>query len=173
MTIEFFVFKTLRFLTLIVCLIFLFLKYFQLPDLVAVFFNKSNSSEGFLPKDQFFYLISFILFIVNLFVPILFILLKKLPDLFFDKINNTFKKNLSKNDYLSIAENWINLIITSLNILLLLSILIIARLNATEYSDKVSDYSWFVKLIFSALIIMFAYPFLKLFTFTNKVEIDE
>lgn len=173
MTIEFFVFKTLRFLTLIVCLIFLFLKYFQLPDLVAVFFNKYNNSEGFLPKDQFFYLISFILFTVNLFIPILFILLKKLTNHFFDKLNSTFNKNLSKADYLNISENWINLIITSLNILVLLSILIIARLNATEYSDKVSDYSWFVKLIFSALIIMFAYPFLKLFAFTNKVEIDE
>ncbi len=173
MTIEFFVFKTLRFLTLIACLVFLFLKYFQLPGLVAVFFNRSNNSEGFLPKDQFFYLISFLLFVVNLLLPLLFILLKKLPDYSFKTINNTLNKKLSKADYLIISENWINFIISSLNTLVLLSILIIARLNATEYSDKVSDYDWFVKLIFSILIIVLIYPFFKIFAFNPKLGVDE
>lgn len=159
MTIEYFVFKTVRFLSLALVIIFLFLKYYSLPDMVAVFYNNQSKAEGFLPKDQFFYLIGGLLVGINLLTPILINIIKKLPVSFFESF---LGKNVQKSTVNEIFENWINLIISSINIILVLSVLILGRLNSTEYTSNIGDYGWLLKLCFSVIIILFAYPFLKL-----------
>jgi uncharacterized membrane protein len=163
MSIEFFVYKTLRFLILIVAIIFLFLKYFAFPSMVAVFFNSKNLPEGYLPKSQFFYLITFVLLAINLLTPLLINLMKNFLKSSSKQIFNLFDKSINKEYIFQNFENWINLLIAALNTLIFLAILIIARLNATEYTDSVSNYAWFAKFIFALMLVIFIYPFSKIF----------
>lgn len=171
MAIEYFIFKTLRFLTLITSIIFLFLKYFSMPDLVAVFFGNSGGKNGYLPKDQFFYLIVFLLILINLLIPLLVTTFKKSPIKWMDSLNNFFSKNLKPANYFEIVTDWANLTITIFNLLILLSILIISRLNATEYISSVGEYSWFGILSFSLFLIMLGYPYIKIF-FAKNLDLD-
>ena len=171
MAIEYFIFKTLRFLTLITSIIFLFLKYFSMPDMVAVFFGKSGDMNGYLPKDQFFYLIVFLLVLINLLIPLLSSTFKKSPNNWIESINRFFNKNLKSNKYFEIVTDWANLSITFFNLLVLLSILIISRLNATDYISSVSDYSWFGVFTFSLFIIIGVSPFIKIY-FITTLAID-
>ncbi len=167
MAIEYFIFKTCRFLTLIGAIIFLFLKYFALPDMVAVFFGKKGEAAGYLPKDQFFYLLSFLLIIVNILTPLLVTVFKNNPEILISKFNSFFNKNISKNTYSIFFIDWTNLIVAAFNLLILLAILIISRLNATDYVSFLGDYSWFSVFIFSLFLIIFCYPFAKVFFFKS------
>ena len=168
MSIEFFTLKSLRFLTLIGAIVVLFLKYYQWPDLVAVFYNNSSKAEGFLPKSQFFYLVSSLLLAINLILPILITLFKKLPDFHFSKVYYFFNKTFNKLTNQEIFENWINLSISSLNLLILLALFLISKLNSTEYNASIGNYGWFLKFTFALIIIMVVYPFFKIFLAKNE-----
>ncbi|MES2796323.1 MAG: hypothetical protein V4683_10170 [Bacteroidota bacterium] len=170
MTIEYFVFKTCRFLTLIAAIIFLFLKYFALPDMVAVFYNTKSQAAGFLPKDQFFYLIATLLIVVNIIIPVLIHLFKKFKIEKLSSLGDYFGKTFNLHFYQHNFENWINLIISFLNILILLSLLILGKLNSTEYNSSIGEFNWFSKLAFSCFLILLIYPFAKIFLSKSSVS---
>lgn len=169
MTIEYFVFKTARYLTLISVIIMLFLKYYAMPDMVAVNFNKYNSVSGFLPKDQFFYLTTAILISINLFSPILIAIVKKLPYTFFEKFNGRMQNSKATKE---IIENWINLTMALVNILILLSILVLAKLNSTEYINNVSDFKWLAYFGIISLIAILIYPIFK-WIFISPISVND
>jgi hypothetical protein len=167
MSIEYFVFKTIRFLALITSILFLFLKYFALPSMVAVFFSNKNLPEGYLPKSQFFYLITFLLLIINLLTPLLINISKKIVKSTKQNYFEIFGKKIDKEFLSQNFENWINLIIAALNILVLLAILIISRLNSSEYTDGVNNYEWFSKLIIATILLIIIYPLIKIIFFKS------
>jgi hypothetical protein len=167
MSIEFFILKTWRYLSLIAAVVFLFLKYYALPDMVAVYFSKQAISSGFLPKDQFFYLFATLLLVINIFPSLLIAPFKKLPP----STLPSFLKKYSGTAFLNETfENWINLIIGSVNSILIVSLLILSKINSTEYHTNINDYNWFSTISFIGFILLLVYPFVKIKLFAPKSE---
>jgi hypothetical protein len=162
MTIEYFIFKSGRFFGLAFAILFLFFKYYSLPDMVAVFYNQQSKPEGFLPKDQFFYLISSLLLFINLLFPLLIIIFKKY---IFSNKNSKISIGtieITANQVFEIFQNWINLIITCLNLIILLAVMILAKLNSTEYTTSINNFEWLQIIFFIFIIAAILYPFVKL-----------
>lgn len=162
MTIEYFVYKSGRYLTLALAVLFLFLKYYTLPDMVAVYYNNQSMPEGFLPKDQFFYLVSSLLLFINLLLPLLIIIFKKYILANKDSKISILGNEISSNQVFEIFQNWINLIITSLNLIIFLAVMIIAKLNSTEYTTSINNFEWLQYIFLIFIIIAILYPLLKL-----------
>jgi hypothetical protein len=156
MSVTYFIFKTLRYFTLLGAIIFLFLKYYQLPDPVIVYFNSDTSPGGFLPKSQFFYLYLSLLIIPNIILSICYEFIKG----FFKKNFNLKVPNqaLTFAKYNSFFENWINLILLLLNFSLMAAIMILGKLNSTEYPVTIANYSWFPLFLALLVIVGIAYP---------------
>ncbi len=155
MTIQHFIFKYGRYATFILFIVVLFLKYFSFPDFVAVNFNNTGEPSGFLPKSQLFYLLISLLILLNTIVPLITVVYKK-----FIKIQNQAQILISALNF----ENLINLAIFLCNIFLLTALFILAKINSTEYTTKVTNYLWYLyalPLIPAALVFYFMLKFKK------------
>jgi uncharacterized membrane protein len=162
MSIEYFVLKTGRYASLIFLVIFLFLKYYQLPDPVAVYFQADSKPAGFLPKSQFFYSICAIILIFFIVFQVLLSLLAKHSKTTTGQY--ILGKSIGSPAFKNLTENWINLISTALHTLVMVAVLILAKLNSTEYPVTVANYTWFIPFILVCLAIIIAYPLLKIVT---------
>lgn len=155
MTIQHFIFKYGRYATFILFIIVLFLKYFSFPDFVAVNFDNKGEPSGFLPKSQLFYLLITLLILLNTIIPL---------------VSNVYKKYLkiqNPNQILITAlnfENLINLAIFLFNIYLITALFILAKINSSEYTTKITDYIWFLyalPLIPASLVFYYMLKFKK------------
>lgn len=155
MTIQHFIFKYGRYATFILFIIVLFLKYFSFPDFVAVNFTNSGDPSGFLPKSQLFYLLISLLILLNTIVPLITKVYKK-----YIKIQSHKQIILSTHNF----ENIVNLAIFLTNIFLLIALFILAKINSSEYSAKVTYYVWFLyalPLIPASIVFYFTLKFKK------------
>lgn len=159
MSIEYFVLKSGRFLSLILLIIFLFLKYYQLPDPVAVYFDNNNAAAGNLPKSQFFYTLAAIIFGMYILAELILKICKKLFEA--EKNYIVGAKEIKGTLIRETSENWINLISTCIHLAILVATMILAKLNSTEYAVTVANYSWFVIFLQLLLVLLLFYPFLK------------
>ncbi len=173
MSIEYFVLKTWRFLSLGFAILFLFLKYYAMPDMVAVFFNNLSKPEGFLPKNQFYYLFTSLLLAINLLPAFLLFIGKNNLNPILIGLPISFSKKFDNNSFKIWFENCINLTISVLNTILIIAILILAKLNSSEYLVKIGDYNWFLYVLIFGLISIIVYPiFRTIFIKSNNVFVS-
>ena len=100
MSIDYFLSRVLRIFTLLSLGITLLFIYRGLPDPVAVHFGETGRGDGFLPKDEVFYLLAGVITVLNILILLLIKTVEKIPatslgliiQLFSDKAPENIKK---------------------------------------------------------------------------------
>lgn len=168
MSIEFFLSRTWRYLSILAFVVVLLFTYRGLPDPTAVHFGENGRGDGYLPKNQVFYLFAGIMFTFNILLVLLVNSVKKLPVTVFQWIPN--KKWLIDFKQLQLAVlNWLNLLPAIVNTFLLLLLRALLTLN-DERSFK-TDFSYL--LIVGVVLILgwlFYLPIKLLYTSPTIVE---
>ncbi|MES2518836.1 MAG: DUF1648 domain-containing protein [Bacteroidota bacterium] len=169
MSIEYFISRVWRYLSIIAFVIILLFTYRGLPDPTAVHFGTNGRGDGFLPKNQVFYLFGSIMFSFNILVVLLVNSVKKLPATAFDKIPNKIwlidRKQL--NDAIL---NWLNFLPAIVNTFLLLILRALLALNDDRSFN--TDYTYLLVLGVVALIIWLFYLPIKLLYTSPKIIED-
>jgi hypothetical protein len=168
MSIEYFISRVGRYLSIFAFIIILLFTYRGLPDDVGVHFGADGRGDGFLPKNQVFYLFGAIMFSLNILIVLLVSNVKKLPITAFKSIPN---KDWLKDpkQFIGVVINWINFLPTIINTFLLLALRALLALN-DERSFK-TDYTYLLVLgIVFLLIWLFYLPIRILYTKPKIVE---
>jgi len=168
MSIEYFISRVGRYLSIIAFIIVLLFTYRGLPDAVAVHFGADGRGDGFLAKNQVFYIFGAIMFSLNLVIVILVSNVKKMPSIAFKSMpNQDWLKDPKQ--LVGVIINWINFLPTIINIFLILSLRALLALNDERSFNK--DYSYLLVLgIVLLLIWLFYIPIRILYT---KPKIEE
>ena len=168
MSIEYFVSRVGRYLSIFAFIIVLLFTYRGLPDDVGVHFGADGRGDGFLPKNQVFYLFGTIMFSLNILVVLLVSSVKKLPPTAFKSIPN--KDWLQDpTQLIGVVINWLNFLPTIINIFLLLALRALLALNDERSFN--TDYSYL--LVVGAVFLMiwlFYLPIRILYTKPKIVE---
>jgi uncharacterized membrane protein len=168
MSIEFFFSRTWRYLSILAFVVVLLFTYRGLPDPTAVHFGENGRGDGYLPKNQVFYLFAGIMFTFNILLVLLTNSVKKLPITVFQWVPN--KKWLIDFKQLQLAVlNWLNFLPAIVNTFLLLLLRALLTLN-DERSFK-TDFSYL--LIVGVVLILgwlFYLPIKLLYTSPTIVE---
>ena len=168
MSIEYFVSRVGRYLSIFAFIIVLLFTYRGLPDDVGVHFGADGRGDGFLPKNQVFYLFGTIMFSLNILVVLLVSNVKKLPPTTFKSIPN--KDWLQDpTQLIGVVINWLNFLPTIINVFLLLALRALLALNDERSFN--TDYSYL--LVVGAVFLMiwlFYLPIRILYTKPKIVE---
>lgn len=153
MSIEFFVSRTWRYASIIAFIVFLLFTYRGLPDSTAVHFNESGRGDGFLPKDEVFYLFVGIMLGINILLILLAKSVEKLPVRAWSWLPN--KKWIEEPRQLNESiSNWFNFLPAIINTFLILVLRVLLLLNDERTFD--SSYTY---LIIIGLVLMIAWLF--------------
>lgn len=128
MSIDYFLSRVLRIFTLLSLSVSLLFIYRGLPDPVAVHFGETGRGDGFLPKDEIFYLLAILITILNVLVLLLIKTVEKIPNnrfglitkIFVDKIPDHVKK---------ICVDWLHFFPVAVHIYLILILRTLLMLN--------------------------------------------
>ncbi|WP_026994269.1 hypothetical protein [Flectobacillus major] len=168
MSIELFFSRTWRYASLLAFAVILLFTYRGLPDFTAVHFGETGRGDGFLPKDQIFYLFLGISLVVNILPIALAKNIEKIPDVSFSWIPN--KKWLNYRNQLNAAiMNWLNLLPGAINTFLILVLRAILTLN--DERSFSTDYSYLPVVGLALLIGWLFYLPIKIL-YTNPVSAD-
>ena len=168
MSIEYFISRVGRYLSIFAFIIVLLFTYRGLPDSVGVHFGADGRGDGFLPKNQVFYLFGAIMFSLNILIVLLVSNVKKLPITAFKSIPN---KDWLKDpkQLIGVVINWINFLPTIINVFLLLALRALLALNDERSFN--TDYTYLLVLgVVFLLIWLFYLPIRILYT---KPKIEE
>lgn len=128
MSIDYFLSRVLRIFTLLSLGITLLFIYRGLPDPVAVHFGETGRGDGFLPKDEVFYLLAGVITVLNILILLLIKTVEKIPatslgliiQLFSDKAPENIKK---------ISIDWLHFFLVAIHIYLILILRTLLLLN--------------------------------------------
>jgi uncharacterized membrane protein len=170
MSIEYFISRVGRYLSIFAFVLVLLFTYRGLPDPAAVHFGTNGRGDGFLPKNQVFYLFGSIMFGLNILVVLLVNATNKLPITAFSWIpNKVWLKD--RNQLISAIANWLNFLPIFINIFLILILRALLALNDERTFN--TDYTYLLVLgIGFILIWLFYLPIKILYTKPDVVEED-
>lgn len=170
MSIEFFISRTWRYLSILAFVLVLLFTYRGLPDTTAVHFGPNGRGDGFLPKNQVFYLFAGVMFAFNILSVLLANNVKRIPLVAFQWIPN--KKWLKGGNQLNTAiVNWLNFLPAIVNTFLLLILRALLILNDERTFQ--TDYTY---LLVIGIVLMMAWIFylpIKLLFTSPKIEEEE
>ncbi len=168
MSIEYFMSRVGRYLSIFAFILVLLFTYRGLPDPAAVHFGANGRGDGFLPKNQVFYLFGSIMFGLNMLVVLLVNAVNKLPITAFSWIpNKEWLKDRSQ--LITAVANWLNFFPTIINIFLLLILRALLALNDERTFN--TDYTYLLVLGVVLILIWLLYlPIKILYTKPNVVE---
>lgn len=169
MSIEFFISRTWRYLSILAFVIILLFTYRGLPDPTAVHFGPNGRGDGFLPKNEVFYLFAAVMFTFNILSMLLANSVKRLPINAFQWIPN--KKWLQAGNQLNVAiVNWLNFLPAIVNSFLVLCLRALLTLN-DERSFQ-TDYTYLLVVGIVVIMIWLFYLPIKLLYTHPTVEED-
>ena len=168
MSIEYFISRVGRYLSIFAFIIVLLFTYRGLPDAVGVHFGTDGRGDGFLPKNQVFYLFGAIMFSLNILIVLLVSNVKKLPITAFKSIPNKDWLN-DPQQLIGVIINWINFLPTIINVFLLLALRALLALNDERSFNTDYTYLLVVGVVF-LLIWLFYLPIRILYTKPKIVE---
>jgi hypothetical protein len=145
MTIETYVARVLRYLSILFFLIALFLCYSNLPDLVAVHFAPSGQADGFLGRDSLFYATGGVMLAFNVLLLVLARRFAALPDRAVEVFGPTTWRAYPEALRRALG-NWLLLGAAALNVFLGLCLNALSELNDAEPTETVFDYRWLLGL---------------------------
>lgn len=169
MSIEYFISRVWRYLSIAAFVVVLLFTYRGLPDPTAVHFGVNGRGDGFLPKNEVFYLFGSIMFAFNILVVLLISNVKKLPENAFQWIPN--KKWLIDRKQLEAAVlNWLNFLPAIANTFLLLILRALLALNDDRSFN--TDYTYLLIIGVVALLAWILYLPIKLL-YTNPDILED
>ncbi|MFM1835554.1 MAG: hypothetical protein RJA04_241 [Bacteroidota bacterium] len=160
MSIDYFVSRVWRIVSMVAFGITLLFVYRGLPDPAAVHFGETGRGDGFLPKEEIFYLTAGIVTILNV---LALLLIKsvdnvseqvwgKLFGVFADKGEETIKKTLI---------NWLHFLPALINSFLIIVFRVLLLLNDQRTYNE--DYTYVPKLGIVLLLVWLLYFPIRLF----------
>jgi uncharacterized membrane protein len=167
MSIEFFISRVWRYASILAFVVVLLFTYRGLPDPTAVHFGPDGRGDGFLPKNQVFYLFGSIMFGLNILIVLLINTVKKLPSRAFNWIPN----KIWLEDYKQLQTaiiNWLNFLPAIINTFLLLILRALLALNDERSFN--TDYTYLPVL---GAVLFFTWLFylpIKLLYTKPKIE---
>jgi len=168
MSIELFISRTWRYASMLAFALILLFTYRGLPDYTAVHFGANGRGDGFLPKDEIFYLFLAISMVVNILPIALAKMIDKLPDSSFSWIPN--KKWLSNRKDLNAAiVNWLNFLPAFINTFLILVLRAILTLNDERTFNTSYTYLLVVGLALTLAWVLYL-PIKLLYTNPTVIE---
>ncbi|MDI9872424.1 hypothetical protein [Flectobacillus roseus] len=170
MSVELFISRTWRYASMLAFALILLFTYRGLPDYTAVHFGPNGRGDGFLPKDEIFYLFLAISLVVNILPITLAKMILKLPDTSFSWIPN--KKWLANRKDLNAAiGNWLNFLPAFINTFLILVLRAILTLNDDRSFNTSYTYLLVVGVALT-LAWLFYLPVKLLYTNPSVIEED-
>ncbi|MCY7350099.1 MAG: DUF1648 domain-containing protein [Cytophagaceae bacterium] len=168
MSIESFVARILRFLSIPLFLVALFLTYQNLPDRVAVHYTPSGQADGYLGRDSVFYIAGSIMLIFNILFGFLSRSILTLPDAAVGVFGTFRWRNNPEALRLSLIA-WLGLGAAALHVFLVFCLNALSELNDSQSAETVFDYRWLLQLGLALLLVWFLYLPLRLFLTKPRV----
>jgi Protein of unknown function (DUF1648) len=168
MSIEYFISRVGRYLSIFAFVLVLLFTYRGLPDPTAVHFGADGRGDGFLPKNEVFYLFGGLMFALNILVVLLVSNVNKLSIKAFTWIPNKLWLN-DRKQLIEVISNWLNFLPMIVNIFLLLILRALLALNDERTFN--TDYTYLLIMgVVLLLIWIFYLPVRLLYTSPKIVE---
>ena len=139
MSIDYFLSRVLRIFTLISLGVTLLFIYRGLPDPVAVHFGETGRGDGFLPKDEVFYLLAGVITVLNILVLLLVKTVDQVPSLNFGMLNQLFPDKAPEK-IKKICIDWLHFLPVGIHIYLMLILRTLLLLNDERTRNQ--DFSY-------------------------------
>ena len=154
MSIDKFISRVWRVLSMIAFGISLLFVYRGLPDPTAVHFGETGRGDGFLPKEEIFYLTAAIVTILNVLGLLLIRSIEKIPRSYFGNFLNAFAE---KGDLIiqQTCVHWIHFLLALINTYLILAFRVLLLLNDERTNQ--ADYSYLPKVGIALFLIWMIY----------------
>lgn len=160
MSIDYFVSRAWRIVSMIAFGITLLFVYRGLPDPAAVHFGETGRGDGFLPKEEIFYLSAGIVTVLNV---LALLLIKSVANISEQVWGNVFQVFASKGDATikSTLTNWLHFLPAMINTYLILVFRVLLLLNDQRTYD--ADYTYIPKLGIVLILVWLLYLPIRLF----------
>ncbi len=160
MSIEFFLSSVLKWISLLLFFASLLFVYRGLPDPAAVHFDSIGQPDGFLPKEQLFYVMAGIVLFFNIVVGYLAKAIKKLP------LKSVYFQSKGEGMIQTILSYFLNFGLVLLNLYLAYVLRVLLMVNDSRTESMDFSYLGSLGLIF--FLIWIIYPFARIFFLPNK-----
>jgi len=160
MSIDHFASRVWRILSIVAFGISLLFIYRGLPDPTAVHFGETGRGDGFLPKEEIFYLVAGIITLMNVLALLLIKAIDKIPTAKWGQILPVFAEKGNetiKNTFI----NWLHFFPAAINTYLILVMRALLMLN--DERTYQTDYSYIPSLGIVLLLIWLIYLPVRLF----------
>lgn len=164
MSIDYFVSRAWRIVSIVAFGITLLVVYRGLPDPAAVHFGETGRGDGFLPKEEIFYLSAGIVTILNVLALLLIKSVANVPETVWGKFLNVFA-NKGDQTIKTTLINWLHFLPALINTYLILVFRVILLLNDQRTFD--ADYSYIPKLGILLTLLWLLYFPIRLFFSPN------
>lgn len=167
MSIDKFISRVWRVLSMIAFGISLLFVYRGLPDPTAVHFGETGRGDGFLPKEEIFYLTAAIVTILNVLGLLLIRSVEKIPRSYFGNFLNAFAQ---KGDLIlqQTCIHWIHFLLALINTYLILVFRVLLLLNDERTNQ--ADYSYLPKVGIALFLIWMIYLPARLWSYPNSTD---
>ncbi len=167
MSIDKFISRVWRVLSMVAFGISLLFIYRGLPDPTAVHFGETGRGDGFLPKEEIFYLTAAIVTILNVLGLLLIKSIQKIPGRLFSHYLQAFA---SKGDLIiqQTFVHWIHFLLALINTYLILVFRVLLLLNDERTNQ--ADYSYLPKVGIILLLIWLIYLPIRLWSYPTFVD---
>ena len=167
MSIDHFASRVWRILSMIAFGISLLFIYRGLPDPTAVHFGETGRGDGFLPKEEVFYLVAGIITLLNVLALLLIKAIDKIPTVNWGHILPVFAEKGNetiKNTFI----NWLHFLPAIINTYLILVMRALLMLN--DERTYLNDYSYIPSLGVVFLLLWLIYLPIRLFSSSKFKE---
>jgi uncharacterized membrane protein len=160
MSIDYFVSRAWRIVSMVAFGITLLFVYRGLPDPAAVHFGETGRGDGFLPKEEIFYLSAGIVTVLNV---LALLLIKSVANVSEQVWGKVFQIFASKGDATIKATltNWLHFLPALINTYLILVFRVLLLLNDQRTYD--ADYTYIPKLGIVLILVWLLYLPIRLF----------
>jgi len=167
MSIDKFISRVWRVLSMVAFGISLLFIYRGLPDPTAVHFGETGRGDGFLPKEEIFYLTAAIVTILNVLGLLLIKSIEKIPGSLFGKYLRAFA---SKGNLIiqQTFVHWIHFLLALINTYLILVFRVLLLLNDERTNQ--ADYSYLPKVGIILLLLWLIYLPVRLWSYPTFVD---
>lgn len=147
--------------TLIIC-------YFTFPDNVAVHHTSSGRPDGYIDRQDFFYISFGVIIVFNL---LLNLLKNQVEKLNFAQINPNSVWAKDSDALKKLLNSWFDAFIALVNTYMVFALIALSRINRTEDQKLDINYDWFVMAGAALLLIIIFYlPIRLLYTNPSSKE---
>jgi uncharacterized membrane protein len=169
MSVDYFLSRVLRIFTLLSLGISLLFIYRGLPNPVAVHFGETGRGDGFLPKDQIFYLLAILITVLNVLILLLIKTVEKIPSQQFSLIFQVFSDKLP-DQVKKRCIDWLHFFPVFIHLYLILILRALLLLNDERTRNQ--DFTYMPTLGICLLLIWFIYLPARLFSLPKSDSLE-